>query len=193
MKTRSIIYIALFAALTAIGAIFIRIPLPFVPITLQVFFCLLAGILLGARLGMTSQIVYITVGLCGIPVFTLGGGLAYVLQPTFGYLLGLIVCAFMVGKLVEKTNKITVTKLFAINFIGVLIIYAIGVPYLYLIKTLYLNSQTSIWMVLYYGFILTIPGDIIKCYLAALVGAKLIPIVKKQFSVVRKQLPIIKR
>lgn len=178
MKPRSIIYIALLAALTAVGA-FIRIPLPFVPITLQVFFCLLAGILLGARLGMTSQIVYIAVGLCGIPVFTLGGGPAYVLQPTFGYLVGLIVCAFVVGKLTGRLKKITITKLFVISLVGVLIIYAIGVPYLYLIKNLYLNSQTSIWKVLYYGFISTIPGDILKCYLAALIGARLIPIIKK--------------
>lgn len=178
MRTKSLIYIALFAALTAVGT-FIRIPLPFVPITLQVFFCLLAGILIGARLGMTSQIVYIVVGLCGIPVFYLGGGLSYVLQPTFGYLVGLIVCAFVVGKLVGKLKKITIAKLFIISLIGVLIIYAIGVPYLYLIKNLYLNSQTSLWKVLYYGFASTILGDILKCYLAALIGARLIPIVKR--------------
>ncbi|HEY5584344.1 MAG TPA: biotin transporter BioY [Ruminiclostridium sp.] len=179
MKTRNITYIALLAALTAVGA-FIRIPLPFVPITLQVFFCLLAGILLGARLGMSSQIVYLAVGLCGIPVFTLGGGPGYVLQPTFGYLLGLIVCAFVVGKLTGRLKKITITKLFLINIIGVLTIYIIGVPYLYLIKNLYLNTQTTLSWALYYGFVMTIPGDLLKCYLAALVGAKLIPIVKKQ-------------
>lgn len=178
MKARNITYIALFAALTAVGA-FIRIPLPYVPITLQVFFCLLSGVLLGAKLGMTSQIVYIVLGLCGLPVFTLGGGPAYVLQPTFGYLAGLIVCAFTVGKLSERLNKITVLKLFLINIIGILIIYAIGVPYLYIIKNVYLNSQTSISWVLYYGFASTIPGDIIKCYVAALIGARLIRIVKK--------------
>ena len=179
MKVRSITFIALFAALTAVGA-FIKIPLPYVPITFQIFFCLLAGILLGAKLGMASQIVYLAVGLCGIPVFTYGGGPAYVLNPTFGYLLGLSVCAFVVGKLVERMKKITITKLLGISIIGILIIYAIGVPYLYLIKNLYLDSQTSLWTVLYYGFISTIPGDIIKCYLAALIGSRLIPILKNK-------------
>lgn len=178
MNTKNITKIALLAALTAVGA-FIRIPLPYIPITFQVFFCLLAGILLGAKLGMASQIVYIAVGLCGIPIFTLGGGPAYVLQPTFGYLAGLIVCAFVVGKLTERLKKPKILKLFLINIVGILIIYAIGVPYLYVIKNIYLNSQTSFWKVLYYGFITTIPGDIIKCYLAALIGARLIPIVKK--------------
>lgn len=178
MKTKNIIYVALFAALTAVGAL-LKIPLPYVPLTLQVFFCLLAGILLGSKLGMTSQIVYVVIGLCGIPVFTYGGGPAYVLHPTFGYLAGLIVCAFVVGKLVERSNKISITKLFVINIIGALIIYAIGVPYLYVIKNLYLNAGTSLWKVLYAGFITTLPGDIIKCYLAALVSVKLIPIIKK--------------
>jgi biotin transport system substrate-specific component len=178
MKIRNMTYIALFAALTAVGA-FIRIPLPYVPITLQVFFCLLAGILLGAKLGMTSQIVYIVVGLSGIPIFTLGGGPAYVLQPTFGYLLGLIVCAFVVGKLTRRLKEPKIGTLFLINILGILIIYAIGLPYLYLIKNLYLNSQTSLWKVLYFGFLTTVPGDIIKCYLAALIGKRLIPIVRR--------------
>lgn len=178
MKIRSIIYIALFAALTAVGA-FIRIPLPYVPLTLQVLFALLAGILLGAKLGMASQFVYIAVGLIGIPVFTLGGGPAYVLQPTFGYLLGMLVCAYLVGKLTERLEKPKTAKLFLINIIGILAMYIIGVPYLYLIKNLYLNSGTSLWTVLYYGFITTVTGDVLKCYLAALIGVKLIPILKR--------------
>jgi biotin transport system substrate-specific component len=177
-KARSITYVALFAALTAVGA-FIKIPLPFVPITLQVFFCLLAAILIGPELAVLSQAIYIAVGLCGIPVFTLGGGPAYVLQPTFGYLVGLIAGAFVVGKLTVRLEEPRLAKLFIIALIGVLVIYAIGVPYLYLIKNLYLNKQTSFWKVFYAGFLTTIPGDVLKCYLAALVGSKMLPIMKR--------------
>lgn len=186
MKTRNITLIllsGLFAALTAIGA-FIKIPLPYVPLTLQVFFSLLAGILLGARFGAASQIVYIIIGLAGIPIFSYGGGPAYVVNPTFGYLLGMLVCAFVIGLLSGRLNKISITGLFLINLVGVLIIYAVGVPYLYLIKNLYLNADTSFWKVLYSGFLITLPGDVIKAYLAALTGAKLIPYVKK-FTVVK--------
>ncbi len=177
MKPKHIIFAGLFAALTAIGA-FIKIPLPYVPLTLQVFFCLLSGILLGARVGLFSQIVYIAVGLMGLPVFTAGGGPGYVLNPTFGYLAGLIVCAFVIGKLSERLTKVSITKLFLINILGVLIIYAVGVPYLYLIKNLYLGAETPLSKVLYGGFLITIPGDILKSYLAALIGVKLIPVVK---------------
>lgn len=177
MKPKHIIFAGLFAALTAIGA-FIRIPLPYVPLTLQVFFCLLAGLLLGARNGLLSQIVYVGIGLAGLPVFTAGGGPGYVLNPTFGYLAGLIVCAFAVGKLSERITNITVTRLFLINILGVLIIYAVGVPYLYMVKNLYLGAETPLSKILYGGFLMTVPGDIIKSYLAALIGVKLIPAVK---------------
>ncbi len=181
MRPKHIIFAGLFAALTAVGA-FIKIPLPYVPLTLQVFFCLLAGILLGSKIGLISQLVYIAVGLIGLPVFTYGGGPAYVLNPTFGYLAGLLICAFTIGRLTEQMSKLTVTKLFLINLLGVLIIYAVGVPYLYLIKNVYLASETPILKVLSAGFLMTVPGDIIKSYLAALVGVKLIPVVKNILS-----------
>lgn len=184
MKKINLIHLilaGLFAALTAIGA-FIRIPLPYVPLTLQVFFCLLAGLVLGARVGLLSQVTYIVVGLVGLPVFTSGGGPGYVLHPTFGYLAGLIVCAFAVGKLAERQEKITIARLFLINIIGVLIIYAVGVPYLYLIKNLYLGTEAPLSKVIYGGFLLTVPGDIIKSYLAALIGVKLIPYVKNMLT-----------
>lgn len=173
----NMIYVALFAALTAVGA-FIKIPLPYVPITLQVFFCLLAAVLLGSRLAAASQLVYILIGLSGIPVFTMGGGPAYVLQPTFGYLLGMLLGVLVTGKLKDQLKGAKTGKLFLICVAGVLAMYIVGVPYLYLIKNLYLNSQTSFWKVLYTGFITTIPGDILKCYLAALIGARLIPVLK---------------
>lgn len=82
MKIRDLILVAMFAALTAIGA-FIKIPIPYVPFTLQFLFCAFAGMILGARLGALSQIIYVAIGLAGIPVFTEGGGIGYVFKPTF--------------------------------------------------------------------------------------------------------------
>lgn len=70
-STLSLVMIAMFAALTAIGA-FIKVPLPVVPFTLQIVFVLLAGSLLGSRNGLLSQSVYIGIGLVGLPVFTQG-------------------------------------------------------------------------------------------------------------------------
>ena len=65
---------ALFAALTAIGA-FLRIPAGEISFTLQVFFTSMAGILLGPWWGAASQVVYVLLGLIGLPIFTEGGGL----------------------------------------------------------------------------------------------------------------------
>ena len=67
---------ALFAALTAIGA-FLRIPAGEISFTLQVFFTSMAGILLGPWWGAASQVVYVLLGLIGLPIFTEGGGLMY--------------------------------------------------------------------------------------------------------------------
>ena len=65
---RDSIFIALFAALTAVGA-FIKIPTPIVPFTLQFLFCTYAGLLLGARNGLYSQLLYMFIGLIGIDVY----------------------------------------------------------------------------------------------------------------------------
>ena len=74
---------SLFTALIAIGA-FLQIPLPnFDYFTLQFFFVLMAGMLLGARLGALSAALYVLIGLLGIPVFAAGGGISYVLRPSF--------------------------------------------------------------------------------------------------------------
>ena len=86
-RTYKMMLVALFAALIAVGA-FIRVPVPLVPFTMQTFFVVLAGMLLGKKLGGASALVYLAIGLIGIPVFTQGGGIGYVLKPSFGYLIG---------------------------------------------------------------------------------------------------------
>lgn len=95
--TRNMVLAALFAALTAIGA-FLQIPTGTVPITLQFLFTALAGLLLGWKWGAVSQLLYVGIGLLGLPVFTQGGGIGYVLQPSFGFLLGLIPAAAVIGR-----------------------------------------------------------------------------------------------
>jgi BioY family. len=80
-KTLKMILCAQFAALTAVGA-FIRIPIPVVPFTLQYLFTMLAGLLLGGKYGGLSVLLYIFIGLIGLPVFTEGGGIGYVFKPS---------------------------------------------------------------------------------------------------------------
>ena len=121
--TRNMVLAALFAALTAIGA-FLQIPTGTVPITLQFLFTALAGLLLGWKWGAISQLLYVGIGLLGLPVFTQGGGIGYVLQPSFGFLLGLIPAAAVIGALTaRRTGYLTVL---AAVLVGDLILYAVG-------------------------------------------------------------------
>lgn len=88
----------LFAALTGIGAI-IRIPLSPVPVTMQVFFVLLSGMVLGPFWGATSQLMYLAMGLCGAPFFAAPpyAGPAVLFGPTGGYLWGFVLAACAAG------------------------------------------------------------------------------------------------
>ena len=102
--TKDITLISLFVALITIGSK-ITIPSPIVPFTLQWMFVALSGMLLGSRLAPISVIVYILLGLLGLPVFTKGGGISYILSPTFGYLIGFIPASFIIGKAVERMEN----------------------------------------------------------------------------------------
>ncbi len=129
---RELALITLFAALTALGARVV-IPLPFtpVPVTLQVLFPLLAGLLLGSKRGALSQAEYLAAGLAGLPVFAKGGaGLAYLFGPTGGYLLGFVVAAFVVGELATKMRASTKTATFLASLGGVAVIYLCGALWL---------------------------------------------------------------
>ena len=72
-RTKNLMYCSLFTALIAVGA-FIKIPIPFVPFTLQFLFTTLAGLLLGSKMGAVSVIAYMVLGLVGLPIFSEGGG-----------------------------------------------------------------------------------------------------------------------
>lgn len=178
MKTKEMILVGIFAALTAIGA-FIKIPVPYVPFTLQFIFCAFSGILLGSKLGALSQLVYVAIGLTGIPVFTGGGGLSYIFKPSFGYLIGFIAAAFVIGKITEKVKDLNFIKLLLANFAGVLVIYLIGVPYLYIIFNFYMGKGLSIYAAVVSGAFNFIIVDIIKSVIVASIAVSVLPRLRK--------------
>ena len=83
----------------------ISIPMPILPITFQVTAAILSGLLLGARLGFLSQVLYLIMGLAGLPVFTKGGGIEYVFSGSFGYIIGFCFCALFGGLLADWSDK----------------------------------------------------------------------------------------
>jgi len=178
IKTKDMILTALFTALMAIGA-FVKIPFPFVPLTFQPFFCAFAGIILGSKLGALSQLLYVAIGLAGVPIFAYGGGITYIYNPTFGYLIGFVAAAYVIGKISESRKKINITNSLISVMSGLLIINLIGVPYFYLIKNLYFNQNISVWYVISIVFLPYFIKDLVLYIIVALTAARVVPVLKK--------------
>ncbi|MBQ0059032.1 MAG: biotin transporter BioY [Lachnospiraceae bacterium] len=171
-KTRDIVLCGLFTALIAIGA-FIKIPIPVCPFTLQFFFTTMAGIILGGRRGAISVLIYTILGLAGLPIFAEGGGLWYVLKPTFGYMIGFILGSYLTGKLTERYGY-DVKHVFAASFAGLLVVYAVGMIYYYILGNFVINAPIGIWALFLYCFLLAVPGDILLCILSAISAKRII-------------------
>lgn len=180
-KVRDLVLCSLFVALIIVGT-FIRIPIPVLPFTLQLLFTMLAGLLLGPKLGATSVIIYIILGLIGIPVFTEGGGIGYIFKPTFGYIVGFAVGAYATGKIANKEKNPSMKRLLIANFIGLFIVYAFGMIYYYVISNFYLASPIGVKAIILYCFVLAVPGDIFLCFLGAMLGKRLIPMINRGFN-----------
>lgn len=159
MQIRTMTRVALFAALTAVGA-FIRIPLGYSSITLQTFFTAMAGCVLGPWYGALSQLVYVALGLVGLPIFTQGGGIGYLMQPTCGFLIGLIPAAWVIGRIAGR--KPEPKQIVPACLLGYGVLYAIGVPYMALILNTFLGKGMGFSAIMWAGMIPFLPGDMIK-------------------------------
>ena len=158
LKTKGMILCALFAALTGVGGL-IAIPLPFtpVPITLQTFFTFLAGALLGKYLGALSQLIYLLLGVVGLPVFAKGSsGIGVLLGPTGGYLVGFIPAAFLVGYLLERREKPPFGLIFLAMVVGLVAMYLPGVGWLMWV------TRMNLVKALLLGVLPFLPGDAVK-------------------------------
>lgn len=169
IKPKDIALIALFAALTAVGAL-ISIPIPIspVPITFQVLFVLLAGLILGKYRALLSQAAYIGLGVIGLPVFSKGAsGLGTLFGPTGGYLIGFLIAAFVIGWISEIKIKWPVVINLVACVAGIIIIYALGsIQLMYVMKF-------SVNKTLLTGVVPFVPGELAKVVLALFVAMAL--------------------
>ena len=173
IKTRLLIWTSLFTALMVFGAQ-LRVPLPVVPFSLQTFFVMLSGGLLGPFYGAASQLLYLALGLAGLPVFARGGGVAYVFQPTFGYLLGFPLASFVAGALIHGWRArvpvmppLPISKLVLYNVLATGIILACGVLYLWGHAHAVLEADMRFSRALWLGAIIFLPGDLVKIFAAS--------------------------
>lgn len=125
----------LFVALVVIGA-YIKIMIPIGPFavtfSLQFLFSLMAGLLMGPKKGGIALAVYLILGLIGLPVFAHGGGLGYILRPTFGFLIGFLGAAILSGLVKKKLTRNTFAAYLIAAFCGELIYYLFGLIYYYI-------------------------------------------------------------
>ena len=180
-KTKSLILCSLVTALIVVGA-FIKIPVPVVPFTLQFLFTTLAGLLLGSKRGMISVVVYMILGLIGLPVFSEGGGIWYILKPSFGYIIGLCIGTFVIGLIAERMKEKTIPRYLLANFTGLMIVYVVGMVYYYIICNYVINTPIAFGPLFLYCFLLAVPGDICLCIFAAVLVKKVRPIWDRQLA-----------
>ncbi len=179
---RQLLLTALFAALTAIGG-FLRIPAGVSSFTLQTFFCCMAGLLLGPYWGAASQILYVLLGLIGLPVFTEGGGLTYLARPTAGFLLGLIPMAFFIGLLSHRVSAAELRnhrvrpllRLGGACLVGFLALYGVGLPYLHFA----MGGTLSFGQSFVGGCLIFLPFDGVKLLCSVLLAARLLPLLRQ--------------
>ena len=176
VSVQELIYCGIFAALIAVGA-FIKVPVPVVPFTLQFLVTTLAGLLLGGKLGAFSVIAYLVLGLAGLPIFSEGGGIWYVFKPSFGYLIGFCIATYVTGTMAERM-KFTIKNLLAANFTGLLIVYAAGMVYYYIICNFVIDTPIGVWPLFLYCFLLAVPGDICLCILCAFFVKRIKPLLQ---------------
>ena len=180
-KTKNLINCSLFTALIAVGA-FIKIPIPVVPFTLQFLFTTLAGLLLGSRKGTISVVAYMLLGLAGLPIFSEGGGIWYIFKPSFGYIIGFCLGTFVTGLIAERMKEKTIPRYLLANFTGLLIVYAAGMVYYYVICNYVIDTPIAVGPLFLYCFLLAVPGDICLCILAAILVKRVKPILDRQLS-----------
>lgn len=165
---------ALFASLVAIGA-FIQVPVPFMDyFTLQFLFVVLSGLILGPSKGAVSVLM----GLCGLPIFAAGGGLTYIIKPSFGFLLGFILSAWVAGFVSNKLKEYTYKNMLIASFTALITVYTVGIIYKYFILNYYLSTKVEWLALLMSCFPIDIPGDVFLCILGAYLAKRLNTIVR---------------
>ena len=189
MKTKDIVLVALFTALIIALSLVPPIPMPLVPVplTLQTFGVMLAGLILGPTRAGLVLLLYVMIALLGLPVLPGGrAGLAVLAGPTAGFLLGMIPGAVLTGWLALVLNRDSKLETdlsshealqsnpkwqiarYALAAMagGIVLVYAIGIPWLALVTKMGLTK--ACW-----AMVVFLPGDLLKALVAAVVAQRI--------------------
>lgn len=172
MQTKQLTRNAFFVILFIIGSKLI-IPLGIIPLTLQTLVFILAGVMLKPKDIFISYAVYLCMGLSGLPVFASGGGIAYILQPSFGFLLAFPIAAMLISYVRLRFHFNTFWKLLPVCFAGLFLIYMIGCFYMYGILNYYTGVAKDMSAIIAIGVLPFIISDSISISLSCIIGLRL--------------------
>lgn len=183
MKRRNLIVTltlsALFCTLIIIGS-FIRIPMPnMMPVTLQTFFVLFTALTLSVKASTLAITTYITLGLIGLPIFSGGGGLGYVLMPNFGFIIGFLFVTVIMSVITQRLKYRKLWQYIIISAFGMAVIYIIGILYFAFITNVYNKSDYSAIWFIQTVFLPFLPKEIICIVLASISAYKIRPYITK--------------
>lgn len=182
LTTKDLVLAALFAGLISIGS-YLKISTPLVPFSMQIFFVLLAGQVLTPAASAVSLFGYISLGIIGLPVFSGGGGIAYALKPSFGYIIGFLFSAVFISFFIQKSLKKGPAPLWyrlIINFAGDMIVYVFGIGYYCVLNVLYFHKVLEFWPVFVSFFLIFMPSDMLFCFLSALAAKRSEAVLKRR-------------
>ena len=173
-KTKQMTQTALFIVLYIIGSK-ITLPLGIIPFTLQTCVVFLAGCLLMPKQIFTSFTIFLGLGFLGLPLFSQGGGVAYLLKPSCGFLLAFPFAAAFIAYCRTKWQLNKVYQLFPICLLALFMIYTIGSIYMYFILHVYVGSNIDLHGVLAAGVLPFIISDGVSSFLACLCAVRMYP------------------
>ena len=142
-RTYNLAIVGVLTALIAASA-FMRIPLPVMPLTLQVFMVLIAPMVFGVKISFAAVFLYLVIGLAGFPVFSAGGGPAYVLHLSFGYLVGFLLSTIPCGLIASRGGMLF---MFIGGFLGLFVLEFFGTIGLWLNLHFYQGKDVPLYTV----------------------------------------------
>ena len=120
-----------------------------------------------------SIAVYVLLGLIGVPVFTQGGGLGYLLKPSFGYLIGFILDSWIAGRIAEAVPNPSFKRMLAGAFAGLAVVYLCGMVYVYVLCNFVISKPMGFKTLVIYCFLIFVPSDSLWNVIASLVAKRL--------------------
>ena len=181
MTTTAIAQCSIFVVLMMLTGTVIKIPFPLVPLTFQTLVSVLSGLLLGWKKGLYAMLAYLILGLIGIPVFAAGGGIFYIVKPSFGYIIGFVLGAVVAGLIRGRDIKAPFWRYVLGGVGGFIANYAIGILY-FIVVWLAQYGETGLGAAIISYNVVYMPKDIVLCILGAIVSWKVAPVVIKKYK-----------